>query len=59
MRVESTEDGVVRAYGHMARMNPTFARFNSIRVEDAGEPNHEDLRLAWLAGGRAIQLTPL
>jgi hypothetical protein len=58
VQVESTEDGVVRAYGHLARMNPTFARFNSIRVENAGEPNHGDLRLAWLAGGRAVQLTP-
>lgn len=58
VRVHTTESDVVRAYRHMAAMNPTFARFNSIGVDEAGEPNQEDLRLAWLGGARAIRLTP-
>lgn len=42
----------------MARSNSTFAKFNSIRLSDDGEPNKSDLHLAWLGGARAIRLTP-
>jgi hypothetical protein len=34
---------LVFAYAHMARMNPTFAQFNKIRVNEAGEPDSHDL----------------
>jgi len=59
VRVDTTESEVVRAYAHMARMNPTFARFNGIRIGEDGEPDRDDLRLAWLGGARAIRLSPL
>jgi deazaflavin-dependent oxidoreductase (nitroreductase family) len=54
----TTESDVVSAYAHMARSNPTFAKLNSIRLSDDGEPDNSDLRLAWLGGARAIRLTP-
>jgi hypothetical protein len=47
---------VVSAYALMARANPTFARFNGIRLSDDGEPDPSDLHLAWLGGARAIRL---
>ena len=49
---------VVFAYAHMARINPTFAKFNKIRVNEDGEPDSHDLELAWLGGARVIRLTP-
>jgi hypothetical protein len=52
------ETDVVSAYAHMARLNPTFARFNRIRVDEGGEPDRHDLELTWLGGARAIRLTP-
>jgi F420H(2)-dependent quinone reductase len=52
------ESDVVSAYAHMARANPTFAKFNSIRLSDDGEPDENDLHLAWLGGARAVRLTP-
>jgi deazaflavin-dependent oxidoreductase (nitroreductase family) len=52
------EADVVSAYAHMARVNPTFAKFNKIRIDEDGEPDHHDLELAWLRGARAIRLTP-
>ena len=52
------ETDVVSAYAHMARVNPTFARFNKIRIDEDGEPDRHDLELAWLGGARAIRLTP-
>jgi deazaflavin-dependent oxidoreductase (nitroreductase family) len=54
----TTESDVVSAYARMARSNPTFAKLNSIRLSDDGEPDNSDLRLAWLGGARAIRLTP-
>jgi hypothetical protein len=52
------ETDVVLAYAHMARVNATFAKFNKIRIDQDGEPDHHDLELAWLGGARAIRLTP-
>lgn len=51
------ESDVVMAYARMARSNPTFAKFNGIRLSDDGEPDKSDLHLAWLGGARAIRLT--
>ena len=52
------ETDVVSAYAHMARVNPAFAKFNKIRIDEDGEPDRHDLELAWLGGARAIRLTP-
>jgi hypothetical protein len=52
------ETDVVSAYAHIARVNPTFAKFNKIRIDEDGEPDRQDLELAWLRGARAIRLTP-
>ena len=52
------ESDVVSAYAHMAKANPTFAKFNRIRLNDDGEPDRNDLRMAWLDGAHAIRLTP-
>jgi len=51
------ESDVVSAYARMARANPTFAKFNRIRLNDDGEPDRNDLRMAWLGGAHAITLT--
>jgi hypothetical protein len=55
--VVTDEDGVVENYAVMARGNRQFAKFNKIRVDQAGEPNPADLRLAWAAGARAFRFT--
>ena len=52
------ETDVVSAYACMARINPTFAKFNKIRIDEDGEPHRHDLELAWHGGARAIRLTP-
>jgi hypothetical protein len=52
------ETDVVSAYAHMTRENPTFAKFNKIRIDEDGEPDRHDLELAWRGGARAIRLTP-
>jgi hypothetical protein len=58
VQVAKEEPDVVSAYAHMARVNPTFAKFNSIHVGADGEPERHDLHLAWAGGARAIRLTP-
>ncbi len=58
VRAFAEEADVVSAYAYMARVNPTFARFNNVRLADDGEPDIGDLRLAWRGGARAIRLTP-
>lgn len=55
--VVTDEDGVVENYAVMARGNRQFAKFNKISVDQAGEPNPADLRLAWAAGARAFRFT--
>ena len=52
------EAGVVADYGFLARDNHQFARFNRIGFDAAGEPDPEDLRRCWVAGGRSVRLTP-
>ncbi|MET8136536.1 hypothetical protein ABZ153_31900 [Streptomyces sp. NPDC006290] len=52
------ESEVVSAYARMARVNPTFAKFNGIHVGEDGEPDRDDLQLVWQSGARALRLTP-
>ena len=52
------EAGVVADYGVLARDNHQFARFNRIGFDATGEPDPEDLRRCWVAGGRSVRLTP-
>ena len=56
--VMADEPEVVDAYALMARDNRTFAKFNNIGFDSAGNPVPADLRLAWTAGARAFRLTP-
>lgn len=58
VKVLADESGVTAAYAVMARDNHNFARFNKIGFGPAGQPDPEDLRLAWAAGARAFLLTP-
>jgi deazaflavin-dependent oxidoreductase (nitroreductase family) len=58
VRVYADEEAVTRWFGLIARDNKQFAAFNKIGYDANGEPNAEDLRLAWRAGARAILLTP-
>lgn len=57
VQVVTDEVGVVAAYALMARDNSRFAAFNRICLDAAGNPDPDDLRLAWAAGARAIRLT--
>lgn len=59
VQVDTAEPDVVRAYTHIVRVNPVFARFNAIHVDDTGAPAPEDLHRAWREGARVIRLTPL
>lgn len=52
------EPDVVAAYALMSRDNKAFANFNKIGFDAEGNPNAEDLHLAWMAGARAFRLTP-
>ena len=56
--VTTDEAGVIADYGTLARDNHQFARFNRIAFDAAGEPDPDDLRRCWAAGGRSIRLTP-
>ncbi len=58
VRVYSGEAEVVAAYATMTRDNKAFAKFNKVGFDANGNPNPEDLHLAWLAGARAFRLTP-
>ena len=55
--VVTDEPGVVAAYGIMAGDNHNFARFNKIALDPAGNPDPDDLHLAWADGARAARLT--
>lgn len=57
VRVDTGAAGVVELYGVMARANRQFATFNKIGIDEAGEPNPDDLQSAWAAGARAIRLS--
>jgi F420H(2)-dependent quinone reductase len=52
------EADVVGTYTLMCRDNRTFAKFNKIGFDGNGDPNPDDLHLAWMAGTRAFRLTP-
>jgi deazaflavin-dependent oxidoreductase (nitroreductase family) len=56
--VYKDEGDVVAAYAKMTRDNKAFANFNKIGFDAEGNPNPEDLHLAWMAGARAFRLTP-
>jgi hypothetical protein len=56
--VLTTEADVATAYAVMARDNRQFASFNKIGLDEQGNPDPEDLHLAWAAGARAFRLTP-
>ena len=58
VQVYKDEAGVVGAYAIMARDNKAFANFNKVGFDTDGNPNPEDLHLAWMAGARAFRLTP-
>ncbi len=58
VRAYSDEAGVTSAYAAMCRDNRQFAKFNKVGFDAAGNPEPEDLHLAWMAGARAFRLTP-
>ena len=58
VQVIADEAGVVAAFGKMARENRNFASFNKIGVDADGNAAAEDLHLAWVAGAKAVRLTP-
>jgi hypothetical protein len=58
VRVYTAETDVTGAYATMCRDNRNFAKFNKIGFDAAGNPEPEDLHLAWMAGARAFRLTP-
>jgi deazaflavin-dependent oxidoreductase (nitroreductase family) len=57
VRVYVDEADVVARFAKMARENRQFAGFNRIGFDEAGNPDPTDLRLAWAAGARAVELT--
>jgi F420H(2)-dependent quinone reductase len=58
VEVFTDERAVTDAYGVMCRDNRTFAKFNHVGLDAAGNPDPSDLHLAWAAGARAFRLTP-
>jgi deazaflavin-dependent oxidoreductase (nitroreductase family) len=58
VRVYSGEADVTGLYTVMTRDNKAFANFNKVGFDADGNPNPEDLHLAWMAGARAFRLTP-
>lgn len=59
VEVFTDEAEVVAAYTRMARANPAFASFNSVRRGADGEPDPQDVTAAWRGGARVIRLTPI
>lgn len=58
VQVWSDEQHVVEVYAAIARDNHSFANFNRIGLDADGNPDPDDLHLAWAAGARAVVLTP-
>jgi deazaflavin-dependent oxidoreductase (nitroreductase family) len=53
-----TDEAAVRAdYAVMARDNHNFASFNKIGLDRHGNPDPNDLHLAWAAGARVFRLS--
>jgi hypothetical protein len=57
VQVFTEEADVVENYAIMSRDNHNFATFNTIDLDEKGEPDPHDLQLAWAAGARAFRLT--
>jgi hypothetical protein len=57
VEVVADEAGVVEHYAVITRDNPSFAKFNEVRLTPQGEPEPADLHAAWAAGGRVFRLT--
>lgn len=57
VEVFTDEPGVLRNYDIMVRDNKNFAKFNKVGFDQAGNPNPEDMHLAWAGGARAFRLT--
>jgi len=55
--VHTDEEAVIEDYAVMARDNHNFAAFNKIGLDERGNPDPADLRLAWAAGARSFRLT--
>ena len=53
------EQEVVEQYAEICRDNRQFAKFNKIGLDAAGQPDHDDLELAWQSGAHAFRLTPI
>jgi deazaflavin-dependent oxidoreductase (nitroreductase family) len=58
VRVYKDEAEVTSAYATMCRDNKQFAKFNKVGYDASGNPEPDDLHLAWMAGARAFRLTP-
>jgi len=58
VQVFSREDDVVELYAQMCRDNRVFANFNKVALDEAGNPDPDDLHAAWAAGARAFRFTP-
>ena len=58
VRVYQDERDVTSAYAAMCRDNKQFAKFNKVGFDASGNPEPDDLHLAWMAGARAFRLTP-
>ena len=58
VRAFKDEADVVGLYAAMCRDNKQFAKFNKIGFDASGNPDPDDLHLAWMAGARAFRLTP-
>jgi deazaflavin-dependent oxidoreductase (nitroreductase family) len=58
VRVYSGEAEVTGLYAFMCRDNKQFAKFNKVGFDSAGNPEPDDLHLAWMAGARVFRLTP-
>jgi deazaflavin-dependent oxidoreductase (nitroreductase family) len=55
--VVDDEAGVVQYYAVIARLNKTFASFNKLGYDTAGNPREDDLHRAWAEGARVFLLT--
>ncbi len=58
VRVYQDEADVTGLYAIMCLDNRQFAKFNQVGFDTAGNPEPDDLHLAWMAGARAFRLTP-
>ncbi|HSZ41640.1 MAG TPA: hypothetical protein VK817_16915 [Trebonia sp.] len=58
VRVFTEVQDVTRLFAVICRDNHNFAKFNKVRLGADGEPDADDLRLAWTEGARVYELTP-